>query len=66
LKKLIVTLAAAGLVLALTGCGSDSTPSPIVTYVARASNSNATPQLFTLNESTKKSTAVSIPIPGRH
>jgi Tol biopolymer transport system component len=63
MKKLIVTLAAAVMAIASTGCGSDSTPSPMVTYVARASTGNAAPQLFTLNESTKKSTAVSIPIP---
>ncbi len=64
MKKLIITLAAAGLAVALTGCGSDSTPSPTVTYVSRASSDvAAAPQLFTLNESTKKSTAVSIPIP---
>lgn len=63
MKKLIVTLAAAVMAIALTGCGDDSTPSPIVTYVSRASNNSTAPQLFTLNESTKKSTAVSIPIP---
>ncbi|MGA3103887.1 MAG: hypothetical protein ABSD53_05370 [Terriglobales bacterium] len=63
MKKLIFTLAAAIMAVALTGCGDDSTPSPIVTYVSRASNNNSAPQLFTLNVSTKKSTAVSIPIP---
>jgi Tol biopolymer transport system component len=48
-------------ILALTGCGTDAS-SPLVTYVARASSDDA-PHLFTLNETTQKSTAVAIPIP---
>lgn len=64
MKKLIFTIAAAVMAIGLTGCGDDdSAKSPIVTYVSRASNNSTAPQLFTLNESTKQSTAVSIPIP---
>jgi len=64
MKKLAVTLAAAMMmVIALTGCGTDST-SPLLTYVARASNDNVhAPHLFILNATTQQSTAVAIPIP---
>ncbi len=60
-----LTLAlAATMAIATIGCGTDSTPLPLATYVSRSSsNPDATPQLFTLDVSTKKSTAVSIPIP---
>ncbi len=57
MKKLAITLAAA-LTIALTGCGSSS--SPIVTYVAHSSSQL---QLFKINESSKQATAVSIQIP---
>jgi len=59
MKKLAFALAAA-LMIAATGCGDSK--SPILTYVAR-SNSDGAPHLFTLNETTQASTAVSIPIP---
>jgi hypothetical protein len=63
MKKLAVTLAAAMMmVIALTGCGTDST-SPLVTYVARASSDSNAPHLFILNPTTQQSTAVAIPIP---
>src|ERR1700686_2649549 len=64
MKKLAVTLAAAMMmIIALTGCGTDST-SPLLTYVARASSDNVhAPHLFILNATTQQSTAVAIPIP---
>src|SRR6266403_1647802 len=65
MKKLAVTLAAAMImmmVIALTGCGTDST-SPLLTYVARASSDSYAPHLFILNATTQQSTAVAIPIP---
>ena len=61
MKKLAVTLAAA-MIIALTGCGTDST-SPLLTYVARASSDSYAPHLFILNATTQQSTAVAIPIP---
>jgi len=61
MKKLAVTLAAA-MMVALTGCGTDST-SPLLTYVARASSDSNAPHLFILNPTTQQSTAVAIPIP---
>jgi Tol biopolymer transport system component len=61
MKKLAVTLAAA-MIVALTGCGTDST-SPLLTYVARASSDSYAPHLFILNATTQQSTAVTIPIP---
>jgi Tol biopolymer transport system component len=61
MKKLAVTLAAA-MIIALTGCGTDST-SPLLTYVARASSDSNAPHLFILNATTQQSTAVAIPIP---
>src|ERR1700675_2460676 len=63
MKKLAVTLAAAMImIIALTGCGTDST-SPLLTYVARASSDSYAPHLFILNATTQQSTAVAIPIP---
>ena len=63
MKKLAVTLAAAVMmIIALTGCGTDST-SPLLTYVARASSDSFAPHLFILNPTTKTSTAVTISIP---
>src|SRR5260370_22359281 len=63
MKKLAVTLAAAMMmIIALTGCGTDST-SPLLTYVARASSDSNAPHLFILNPTTQQSTAVAIPIP---
>ena len=62
MKKLAVTLAAAMMIIALTGCGTDST-SPLLTYVARASSDSYAPHLFILNATTQLSTAVAIPIP---
>jgi Tol biopolymer transport system component len=63
MKKLAVTLAVAMMmVIALTGCGTDST-SPLLTYVARASSDSNAPHLFILNPTTQQSTAVAIPIP---
>jgi Tol biopolymer transport system component len=63
MKKLAVTLAAAMMmIIALTGCGTDST-SPLLTYVARASSDSYAPHLFILNATTQQSTAVAIPIP---
>src|ERR1700688_3174690 len=63
MKKLAVTLAAAMMmIIALTGCGTDST-SPLLTYVARASSDNYAPHLFIRNATTQQSTAVAIPIP---
>ncbi len=62
MKKLVITLAAS-LIIATTGCGSNS---PILTYVARdisGSSTPAAPQLFKLNEATQQATAVTIPIP---
>jgi hypothetical protein len=47
MKTLVITLAAL-MAIASTGCGSDSTASPLVTYVSRG-QSDATPHLFTLN-----------------
>jgi Tol biopolymer transport system component len=64
MKKLtsVLTAATAIAVFALlTGCGSDSA-SPLITYVARDQNQGAA-HLFTLNESSKVSTAVPIAIP---
>jgi Tol biopolymer transport system component len=61
MKKLAVTLAAA-MIIALTGCGTDSM-SPLLTYVARASSDSNAPHLFILNATTQQSTAVAIPIP---
>lgn len=63
MKKLAVTLAAA-MIIALTGCGTDSS-SPLLTYVARASSDSYAPHLFILNATTHQSTAVAIPIPAR-
>ena len=52
MKKLAVTLAAAMMmIIALTGCGTDST-SPLLTYVARASSDSNAPHLFILNPTT--------------
>jgi Tol biopolymer transport system component len=63
MKKLAVTLAVAMMmVIALTGCGTDST-SPLLTYVARASSDSNAPHLFILNATTQQSTEVAIPIP---
>jgi Tol biopolymer transport system component len=63
MKKLAVTLAAAMMmIIALTGCGTDS-KSPLLTYVARASSDSYAPHLFILNPTTQQSTAVAIPIP---
>jgi Tol biopolymer transport system component len=59
MKKIAITLAAA-LMIAATGCGNSN--SPVLTYVARASSDDV-PHLFTLNEATQQSTAVSIAIP---
>jgi Tol biopolymer transport system component len=61
MKTLAITLAAVAMAFALIGCGSDNA-SPLISYIARA-QSDSTPHLFTLNESTKQSTAVNIPIP---
>ncbi len=63
MKTLVITLAAL-LVIASTGCGSDSTASPLVTYVSRG-QSDSTPHLFTLNgtTATTPAAAISIPIP---
>src|SRR6202171_6206063 len=61
MKKLAVTLAAA-MVIALTGCGTNSN-APLLTYVARASSDSYAPHLFILNTTTQQSTAVAIPIP---
>jgi Tol biopolymer transport system component len=63
MKNLAISLAAAAMAIALTGCGSDSRPSPMVTFVARPNASSNSPQLFTLNLNKKVSTAVAIPIP---
>jgi len=66
MKKLAVTLAVAmaiAISISLTGCGSDTTKSPLLTYVARASSDSYAPHLFTLDENTQKSTAVAISIP---
>ena len=63
MKKLAVTLAAAMImIIALTGCGTDS-KAPLLTYVARASSDSNAPHLFILNATTQTSTAVAIPIP---
>ena len=65
MKKLAVTLAAAMImimIIALTGCGTDS-KAPLLTYVARASSDSNAPHLFILNATTQQSTAVAIPIP---
>jgi Tol biopolymer transport system component len=63
MKKLAVTLAAAMMmIIALTGCGTDSN-APLLTYVARASSDSYAPHLFILNATTQQSTAVAIPIP---
>ncbi len=66
MKKLF-TLAAAfavtTLVVATTGCGSDSTPKPLITYVARSSSDGYAPHLFTLSTTTATPTAVAISIP---
>jgi len=63
MKQLAVTLAAAMMmIIALTGCGTDS-KSPLLTYVARASSDSYAPHLFILNPTTQQSTAVAIPIP---
>ena len=61
MKKLAVTLAVA-MVIALTGCGTNS-KAPLLTYVARASSDSNAPHLFILNATTQTSTAVAIPIP---
>ncbi len=62
MKKLVLTLAALmAIVIASTGCGSDST-TPLVTYIARGQTDN-TPHLFTLSGAMATPTAVSIPIP---
>ena len=61
MKKLAVTLAAL-MVIASTGCGTDSNAVPqALTYVAHGSDN--LPHLFTLNTTTKTSTAVAISIP---
>ncbi len=62
MKKLAVLLAAV-MTIAFTGCGSNSTPSPLVTYVARASTDSWAPHPFVLDPSTQKGTAVAISIP---
>ena len=59
MKNLAIALAAA-LLIATIGCGDSK--SPMLTYVARSSSDDV-PHLFTLNEATQQSTAVSIPIP---
>jgi len=59
MKKLALTLAAALMVVTI-GCGDSK--APVLTYVARA-NSDGVPHLFTLNEATGQSTALSIAIP---
>jgi Tol biopolymer transport system component len=63
MKTLVITLAAM-MVIAFTGCGSDSTASPMATYVSRG-QSDSTPHLFTLNGTTvtTPATAISIAIP---
>jgi Tol biopolymer transport system component len=63
MKKLITILAAA-LVIATTGCGTDS-KSPLLTYVSRTQSDSYAAHLFTLTlkGSTWTSTAVTIPIP---
>jgi Tol biopolymer transport system component len=63
MKKLIGTMITVAIVIALAGCGSDSKPAGLLTYVSRASGGDGTPQLFTLNPTTKVSKAVAIPIP---
>ena len=59
MKMLAVTLAAM-MVVASTGCGTDSTPQTL-TYVAHGSDN--VPHLFKVNPTTKTSTAVAITIP---
>jgi Tol biopolymer transport system component len=62
MKKLGLILAAA-MFVGLTGCGNDShAPSTLLTYVSRGSSDSYAPHLFTLNPTTKVSTAVAIPI----
>ena len=61
MKKLAVFLAAV-ITIALTGCGTDSTPSQLA-YVARSSSDSWAPHAFVLNPTTQKATAVAIPIP---
>jgi Tol biopolymer transport system component len=67
IMKKLFTLAAAfaitTLVVATTGCGSDSTPKPLITYVARSSSDSYAPHLFTLSATTATPTAVAISIP---
>lgn len=66
MKKLL-TLAAAfaitTLVVATTGCGSDSTPKPLITYVARSNSDGYAPHLFKLSAPTATPIAVAISIP---
>lgn len=50
------------MIIAWTGCGTDST-SPLLTYVARSASDSYAPHLFILNATTQQSTAVAIPIP---
>jgi Tol biopolymer transport system component len=61
MKKLGILLCAA-LASVSIGCGTSSTPSAS-SYVARGSSDSWAPHLFTFDEKSKKSTAVSISIP---
>jgi Tol biopolymer transport system component len=62
MKTLVITLSAL-MVIASTGCGSDSTTPQLVSYVSRG-QSDSTPHLFTLNgPTTTTPAAISIPIP---
>ncbi|MGA3103886.1 MAG: hypothetical protein ABSD53_05365 [Terriglobales bacterium] len=66
MKKLLTLAAAfaiATLVVATTGCGSDSTPNPLITYVARSNSDGYAPHLFTLSTTTATPNAVAISIP---
>jgi Tol biopolymer transport system component len=61
MDKLAVIMLA-GLLLASTGCGSTS-QAPFVTYTSRAGSDNYSPHLYILDPTTRKSSAVGIPIP---
>jgi Tol biopolymer transport system component len=66
MRKLAVTLSTIlviAMVVAATGCGSDSAPASLLTYTSRGSSDNYAPHLFVLDPSSQKSTAVNIPIP---
>ena len=67
MKKLAAILAVAlamAIVIPLTGCGSSSSKSAVVTYVARPNSGGSyPPQLYALDVTAKTSSAVSIPVP---